>query len=74
MAKTPEKHSQPWTKADDAKLRELTKHNTPTGLLAHNLGRTEGAVRSHARAIGLSLKPVNRSPYGTVAPKKRKAR
>lgn len=63
MAKTPTNQGKVWTPADDAKLRKLAKHNTPTGLIAHELGRSEGAVYSHASELDVSLKPVNQSPY-----------
>lgn len=63
MAKTPENHGQDWTEADDAKLQDLASRNTPTGLIAYELGRTEGAVYSHASDVGVSLKPTNQSPY-----------
>ena len=32
-----------------------------------HLDRTESAVRNKAREMGLSLKPTNKSPYGTKA-------
>jgi hypothetical protein len=63
MATPPPNDGKAWTEADDAKLRDLASRNTPTGLIAHELGRTEGAVYSHASDIGVSLKPVNQSPY-----------
>ena len=63
MAQTPENHGKSWTPDDEEKLRDLASRNTPTGLIAHELGRTEGAVYSHASDIGVSLKPVNQSPY-----------
>jgi hypothetical protein len=56
-------HNKPWTPTQDRQLRELARGNTPTGLLAYKLGRTEDAVRAHASDIGLSLQPPNRSPY-----------
>ena len=52
-----------WTPADVKKIKELTKHNTPTGLIAWQLGRTPDAVRSKASNEGISLKPTNKSPY-----------
>ena len=63
MAKTPENHGKSWTPNDEAKLRDLASRNTPTGLIAYRLGRTESAVYSHASDIRISLKPVNQSPY-----------
>lgn len=63
MTKAPKNHGQEWTSADEAKLRQLARGNTPTGLMGYELGRTADAVRSHASAMGLSLNPSNRSPY-----------
>jgi len=63
MPKAPKNSGKQWTPADDAKLRKLVKQNTPTGLIAHGLGRSESAVYSHASEIDVSLKPVNQSPY-----------
>jgi hypothetical protein len=63
MAKPPRKSGQPWTADDERRLKELAAGNTPTGLIAHKLDRSEGAVRSKASDLDLSLKPVNQSPY-----------
>lgn len=63
MAKTPKNNGKAWTQADNTKLDKLIKQNTPTGLIAHDLGRSEGAVYSHASETNRSLKPVNQSPY-----------
>lgn len=48
-----------WTEAEIKNLQKLAKQNTPTRLMAWKLGRTESSIRNKARAIGLSLKPVN---------------
>jgi hypothetical protein len=63
MAKTPSNHGKPWTPQEVQRLRELTKGNTPTRLIASKLGRTEDAVRSKAGEKGISLEPHNQSPY-----------
>jgi hypothetical protein len=63
VARTPKNHGKDWTKNDVSELRKLAKGNTPTGLMAHKLGRTEDAVRSKAAEQNVSLKPTNRSPY-----------
>lgn len=63
MAKPPKNHGKAWTNDDLAKLKDLAKGNTPTGLIAHAMGRTETAIRAKASAEELSLKPVNQSPY-----------
>ena len=60
---TPPNNGKPWTPADNAKLDKLIKQNTPTGLIAHELGRSESAVYTHVSETGRSLKPVNQSPY-----------
>ena len=62
-AKKPTNHGKPWTLQDDQKLARLAKGNTPTGLIAHEMGRTEDAVRSHASDTSVSLKPTYQSPY-----------
>lgn len=52
-----------WASADVAKLKKLVSGNTPTPLIAYGTGRTESAVRAKAEELGISLKPVNKSPY-----------
>jgi hypothetical protein len=63
MAKTPPNSNKRWTPQDDASLRRLAKGNTPTGLIAHNLGRSENAIYNRASELDVSLQPPNRSPY-----------
>lgn len=65
MAKTPPNSGKPWIPADEKQLKELAKGNTPTRVIALKMGRTPGAVSSHASGQGVSLKPTNQSPYGT---------
>jgi hypothetical protein len=38
-----------WSSADQAKLKDLAGRNTPTGVIAMKLGRSEQAVRSQAQ-------------------------
>lgn len=52
-----------WTGPDLRQLKALAAGNTPTGLIAYRLQRTPGAVQSKASEVGVSLKPVNQSPY-----------
>jgi hypothetical protein len=52
-----------WTPAEEKKLKELAKGNTPTRVIGLKLGRSEDAVRSNAGKNGVSLKPTNQSPY-----------
>lgn len=63
MAKTPKNSGKQWTENDVSKLEKLVKGNTPTGLIAYQLGRSEDAVRSKASDLDISLKPTNKSPY-----------
>ena len=63
MPKTPANHGKEWTPSDEAKLKKLAQGNTPTGLIAYELGRTKDAVYSHASEIDVSLQPTNKSPY-----------
>ncbi len=56
-----------WTPAQERQLRDLARGNTPTGVVSLKLGRTPAAVRSKAADLGVSLKPVNRSPYNRRA-------
>jgi hypothetical protein len=54
----------PWTVEEVQTLRDLARGNTPTRVIGLKLGRTPSAVQSKAAAVGISLKPANRSPYG----------
>ena len=45
-AKTPPNSGKPWTPADNAKLTQLANGNTPTGLIAYHLGRSERVVKT----------------------------
>lgn len=62
MAKTPGKHRQDWTSADDKLLKKLIGENTPTRVMGIKLERTAAAVQQHANDLGLSTKPVNQRP------------
>ena len=63
MAKTPKNSGKQWTDNDVNKLEKLVKGNTPTGLIAYELGRSEEAIRTKASNLDISLKPTNQSPY-----------
>ena len=52
-----------WTDAELARLKTLAEGNTPTRIIALKLHRTAPAVQSKASDEGVSLKPVNQSPY-----------
>jgi hypothetical protein len=68
MAKPPKNHGKSWTNADLKNLEKLANHNTPTGLIAYELGRTEGSIYSKASEEGISLHPTNQSPYNRRKP------
>lgn len=53
-----------WTSKEVQQLRQMAKENTPTRVMSFKLGHPEGGVRAKAAEKGISLKPVNRSPYG----------
>ena len=59
----PKNHGKPWTPSADSKLEKLATQNTPTRVIGLHLDRTEGSVYSRASELGVSLKPVNQSPY-----------
>lgn len=63
MAKTPANNGKEWTRPEINKLEDLADHNTPIGLIAYKLKRTEAAVYSKASEENISLKPTNQSPY-----------
>lgn len=65
MAKPPANHGKQWTPADVQQLKQLAKGNTPTGLIAHKMGRTEDSISSET---DVSLKPTNQSPYNRRKP------
>ena len=63
MAKKPENHGKAWTRTEVQRLEKLADGNTPTRVIGLKLQRTEDSVRSKAADEGISLKPVNQSPY-----------
>ncbi|MDQ8730535.1 hypothetical protein [Bradyrhizobium sp. LHD-71] len=54
---------QPWSASEVKQLRSLAKANTPTGVISLKMQRPPGAISSKAQREGISLKPINRSPY-----------
>lgn len=52
-----------WSPEQERQLRALARGNTPTGVMSLKLGRSPDAVRSKASELGVSLSPVNKSPY-----------
>ncbi len=63
MARSPQNHKKAWTPDEVGRLKEFARGNTPTGVIALKLARTEEAVRSKASEENVSLKPTNQSPY-----------
>ena len=61
-----------WTESDIQILIKLIQGNTPTGIIAMKLGRTEDAIRSKVGSLNLSLAPTNKSPYDRNFSKKKK--
>jgi len=55
-----------WTPEDDKFLKKLAKGDTPTRVAAFKLGRSPEAVYDHAAGLGITLKPVNQSPYNRL--------
>lgn len=52
-----------WTDTEVVRLKTLAEGNTPTRVIALKLDRSAPAVQSKAIKVGVSLKPVNQSPY-----------
>ena len=63
MSKSTRNTGSAWTSSDRTRLRQLASQNTPTRVIGLKLGRTAGAVATQASQMGVSLKPVNQSPY-----------
>lgn len=66
MKTTPKNNGKQWSENDVNKLKKLVKGNTPTGLIAYELGRSQDAVRGKASDLDISLKPTNQSPYNKL--------
>jgi hypothetical protein len=71
VAKTPANHRQPWSRSEQAQLKREAKGNTPTPVIALHLKRTNSSVQNKAHELGVSLKPTNKSPYGTGGKRKK---
>jgi hypothetical protein len=54
---------EPWTAQEVKQLRQLAKSNTPTGVISLKMERPPASIKSKAQREGISLGPVNRSPY-----------
>ena len=65
---------EPWSDGEIRQLKQLAKGNTPTGVISLKLKRPPAAIRSKAQREGISLAPINRSPYTRRSAGRRKAR
>jgi hypothetical protein len=63
MSKSTRNAGKPWTPIEARELKQLARENTPARVIGLKLGRTPGAVRQEASKEGVSLKPINQSPY-----------
>jgi hypothetical protein len=63
---TTKRNHSPWTLADVVAIRKLAARNTPTGLIAYALGRSENAIYQKASELGVSLHPTNKRPYNRL--------
>ena len=63
MAKTPPNSGKSWTPTDVKTLKNLVRQDKPTRVIGLKMGRTPEAVYAKASQEGISLKPVNQSPY-----------
>lgn len=52
-----------WEADEVRELRSLARANTPTGVISLKLRRPMGSIRAKAHREGISLRPINRSPY-----------
>lgn len=66
MAKKPPNHGKDWSAVQVRQFRQLVARNTPVGILARMTGRTVLAVQGKAYNLGLSLRPVKKSPQNRL--------
>ena len=52
-----------WADKEVRELKQLAKQNTPTRVIGLKLGRTSGSIYTKASSEGISLSPINKSPY-----------
>ena len=67
MVKKPSNTGKQWAKRDIQQLQNLAKHNTPTRVIALKLERTEGAVRSKASELDISLHTTPSTSWPTAS-------
>lgn len=63
MTKLPPNHRKLVTKSLASKIQAFANRNTPTGLIAYKMGRTENSIKNIASAYHVSLLPINKHPY-----------
>ena len=63
MAKQPKNSGRKWTKQDKNTLKKRANGNTPTPLIAYELGRSVSSIYQKANELKISLQPPNKSPY-----------
>ncbi|MBT9611895.1 MAG: hypothetical protein IV108_01350 [Burkholderiales bacterium] len=68
MSKQPSNHGKSWTPQQEKQLQKLAHENTPTRVIGLKMGRTESSIQNKASDVGVSLKPVNQSPYNRRKP------
>ncbi|WGS23335.1 MULTISPECIES: hypothetical protein [unclassified Bradyrhizobium] len=54
---------QRWSNKEVTQLLALAKANTPTGVISLKMQRPPASIASKAQREGISLRPINRSPY-----------
>ena len=64
MAKYVRNAGKHWTRQELRAMREMVNQNTPTRVIGLKLGRPVAGVYAKTSEEGISLKPVNQSPYG----------
>ncbi len=68
MAKKPKyvaKAGEAWTRTELSAMKKMGGR-TPTRVIGLKLQRPVGGVRKKARAVGMTLKPTNRSPWSKL--------
>lgn len=56
----PVNNGKAWTKADDAKIKQMARSGVDTDDIARKLGRTVSAIYSEASKEDISLKPKDK--------------
>lgn len=52
-----------WTSQEKRQLVKLAHEDTPTRVIGLKLGRPVAGIYAKAQKLGISLKPVNQTPY-----------